>query len=179
LRSGAAPGSGPGNTGPDLSAHIGIKLGIKFFSQRIKCVLVSTFIFHIKCATEVIGNSESMTVARFDIYSLNRRLLSLPRATGVRPTACHPLRSWPAIARAATVSATLRPGLAGRAADRCYLYLLSTLALLAPLFVPPCCTVSRVRSSLAPLYCILTGTYRERQFLSVNRPLDPSVPTSV
>jgi len=78
---------------------------------------VSTFIFHIKCATEVIGNSESMTVARFYIYSLNRSCFSLPRATGVRPPACHPLRSWPAGARAATVSATLRPALAGRAAD--------------------------------------------------------------
>lgn len=77
----------------------------------------------------------------------------LPRATGVRPTACHPLRSWPASARAATVSATLRPALAGRAADRCiilptYIYIL----------LPTWPTVSRVRSSLAPLYCILTGT---------------------
>ena len=62
-------------------------------------------------------------MARFDIYSLNRRLLFLPRATGVRPPACHPLRSWPAGARAATVSATLRPGLAGRAADIDFLIL--------------------------------------------------------
>ena len=79
-------------------------------------------------------------------------LLFLSRATGVRPTACHPLRSWPASARAATVSATLRPALAGRAADRCvilptYIYIL----------LPTWPTVSRVRSSLAPLYHILTG----------------------
>jgi len=103
------------------------------------------------------------------IHSLVCELFFLPRAARVRPPACHPLRSWPAGARAATVSATLRPALAGRAADIDFLilYLLSTLALLAPLFVPPWPTVSRVRSSLAPCFRLVLSHVIRSELLKI------------
>jgi len=139
--------SGPGNTGPGPTTHIGINIGIIFHSsagvQRTR-----TFSFLIACYRgSAYGLPPLALLARYRAGRHGVRYAPpCPRRAGSRPMS--------------------------------YLYLLSTLALLAPLFVPPWPTVSRVRSSLAPLYCILTGTYRERQFLSVNRPVDPSVPTS-
>ena len=101
------------------------------------------------------------------ILIIRSELLFLSRATGVRPTACHPLRSWPAIARAATVSATLRPALAGRAADR-YVICTYLCIVIAP-YLTYC-----LESTLVPRSALsyIDRSYRERQ--ASHRPLDPS-----
>lgn len=145
-------------------SHMSVVSSKLVFWLKIVCTSSSSL---LRVLRSLLVNSPLLTIISSIKANSNQWILIfrsefffLSRATGVRPTACHPLRSWPASARAAD-GLRFAPTCPRRAGSRywfsAFKYLLSTLALLAPLLLPTWPTVSRVRSSLAPLYYILTG----------------------